>query len=425
MVDKRVLREVVTEQYDNLNKVEDCIERDVINSFIEYIKLPHIIVISGLRRVGKSTLLKQIINRFYRESSFYFIDFEDERLIDFESTDFNKLKEVFIELFGEVNTYFFDEVQNVQGWDRFVRRLYDSGAKIYLTGSNASLLEKDISSKLTGRYLYIELLPFSFNEYLRMEGKEVEKNWYIRTEKRAEIKSFFDGYLTEGGMPEFLRYNKDEILQRLYKDVIFRDIVARYHIRNVKGLRDLSLYLISNLSSLFTYSSLQKATDISNINSVKEYVSYLEDSFMIFVIKGYGYSLKEQVLNPKKAYVIDSGMRRIVGFSFSADRGKYLENIVFLELRRRGKELFYYKTKSSKEIDFFVHHEKEPHSLIQVSTSLHEKEVKEREIRALKEGMQELELNEGVVITEDEDSTIKVKEGTIRVIPITKWLLSS
>lgn len=423
MVDKRILKEVVVEQRDGLKDVGKWVEREALESVFDYIGLPHIIVISGIRRVGKSTLLRQIIDRFYHSGSFYFIDFEDERLVDFEVSDFNNLEEVFLELYGKCQTYFFDEIQNVKNWERFVRRLFNAGGKIFLTGSNASLLEREISSKLTGRYLHIELLPFSFVEYLGMRGEDWSDEWYIRTEKRAEIKALFNKYLIEGGMPEFIKYGKSDILERLYKDVIFRDIVARHHIRNVRGLRDLALYLFSNAGSLFTFSSLKRATNIGNINSVKEYLSYLEESFLIFVIKGYNYSLKNQNLNPKKVFVIDNGLRENIGFSFSANRGQYLENLVFLELRRREKEVFYYKTDSEKEVDFYIREKKGCPLLIQVSTSLQDKEVEKREISALMEGMQELGLDESTIITEDEERVIDTESGIVKVIPITWWLL--
>jgi len=424
LIERRILKEVIIEQRDSIENAEKWVEREALESVSDYVSLPHIVVISGMRRVGKSTLLKQIIDKFYADKSFYFIDFEDERLVDFELNDSNNLKEVFIELYGKCDTFFFDEIQNVKNWERFVRRLFDLGSKIFLTGSNASLLEREISTKLTGRYLHVELLPFSFTEYLTMKGTELTNKWHIKTEKRAEINALFNKYLVEGGMPEFIKYEKPDILERLYKDVIFRDIVARYHIKNVKSLRELALYIFSNAGSLFTFSSLKRATNIGNINSVKEYLSYLEESFLIFVIKGYNYSLKNQNLNPKKVYVIDNGLRNSIGFSFSANRGQYFENLVFLELKRREEEIFYYKTGNEKEIDFYVRRKKGNTLLIQVSTSLQDKKVEKREISALIEGMKELKLKESTIITEDDEKNIDTDNGKIKVIPITKWLLN-
>lgn len=423
-MERRILKEVILEQRDNIENAEKLVEREALENVSGYMNLPHAVVISGMRRVGKSTLLKQIIDKFYGDKSFYFIDFEDERLVDFELNDFNNLKEVFIELYGKCNTFFFDEIQNVRNWQRFVRRLFNSGSKVFLTGSNASLLEREISTKLTGRYLHIELLPFSFAEYLKMKGVQLTNKWYMKTEKRAEINALFNKYLVEGGMPEFIKYEKPDILERLYKDVIFRDIVVRYHIKNVKSLRELALYVFSNAGSLFTFSSLKRATNIGNVNSVKEYLSYLEESFLVFVIKGYTYSLKNQNLNPKKVYVIDNGLRNNIGFSFSANRGQYLENLVFLELERREEEIFYYKTGNEKEIDFYVRRKKGNPLLIQVSTSLQDKKVEKREISAIIEGMKELKLKESTIITENDKKNIDISNGKIKVIPIARWLLN-
>jgi uncharacterized protein len=423
-MERRILKEVIIEQRNNIENAEKLVDREALENVSDYMDLPHAVVVSGMRRVGKSTLLKQIIDKFYGDKSFYFIDFEDERLVDFELNDFNNLKEVFIELYGKCNTFFFDEIQNVENWQRFVRRLFNSGSKVFLTGSNASLLEREISTKLTGRYLHIELLPFSFAEYLKMKGVQLTNKWYMKTEKRAEINALFNKYLVEGGMPEFVKYEKPDILERLYKDVIFRDIVVRYHIKNVKSLRELALYIFSNAGSLFTFSSLKRATNIGNVNSVKEYLSYLEESFLVFVIKGYNYSLKNQNLNPKKVYVIDNGLRNNIGFSFSANRGQYLENLVFLELKRREEEIFYYKTGNEKEIDFYVRRKKGNPLLIQVSTSLQDKKVEKREISAIIEGMKELKLKESTIITENDEKNIDISNGKIKVIPIAKWLLN-
>jgi len=424
MVKKSILKEVLIDQREFLEDKKDWVKREILNKVEKYLEIPHIIVISGLRRVGKSTLLKQIIEEYYKNEPFYFVNFEDERLIDFKVSDFNNLNEVLIELYGDSQTYFFDEIQTVSNWERFVRRLYDLRNKIFITGSSASLLEREIGSKLTGRYLHIELLPFSFAEYLKMKNVKPDANWHLRTKDRALIRAHFNSYIKEGGMPEYIKYGEKELLQRLYKDVIFRDIVTKHNIRNVDDLRDLSLYIVSNAGSLFTYSSLQRATNINNVMSVKNYVNFLKDSYLLFVVKGYSYSVKKQNLSPKKIFIIDNGIRDSIGFSFSENRGQYLEHIVFLELKRKNKELYYYQTRSKKEIDFLIHTKNEPETLIQVTTSLHDREVENREISTLTEGMKELGIKKGLILTEEDEKMVDTQSGNIQVYPISKWLLS-
>ncbi|MEW6103242.1 MAG: ATP-binding protein [bacterium] len=422
-MERELLKEIILEQQEVIKNKEIGIERQDLSKIKEYIPLLHTILISGMRRVGKSTLLAQIIDRFYK-GNIYYLNFEDERLINFEPEDFNHLYESFVELFGKQKAFFLDEVQNVKGWEMFVRRMSEAGFKFFITGSNASLLSKEIGTKLTGRYLTCELYPFSFKEFLKLKGYLLTKNALSLTAKRAEIKGLFNEYLKEGGMPEYLKFRNPEILKKVYDDILYRDIVARYDIKETKSLRELALYFLSNPGSLFSHNKLKKALGLGSVNTIKAYTEYLENSFMIFVANIFSYSLKQQFIAPKKAYCIDNRLADCISFKFSKNRGKFLENLVVTELRRRGKELYYYKTRKGLEVDILIRKGEGVEGLIQVTQSLSDVTVRQRELKSLTAAMEELGLQKGLILTQDEEEKIKLSDKVINVKPVYKWLLT-
>jgi len=213
-MDKSLLKEIILEQRDFIDRTEQGIEREaLLKSLKKYFKLPHTLVVAGIRRVGKSTLLVQLMRSFYKDTSYYF-NFEDERLLNFEPNDFNSLYELMVELFGEKKVFFFDEIQNVKGWENFVRRMQDRKFKFFITGSNASLLSRELGTKLTGRYLSQELYPFSFKEFLSFKNYKFQQNNLYKTVERGKLKKFFNVYLKEGGMPEYLQYQNKEVLKK-------------------------------------------------------------------------------------------------------------------------------------------------------------------------------------------------------------------
>ncbi|MFH1392640.1 MAG: ATP-binding protein [bacterium] len=417
-MNKALLKEIILEQKKQIEAIDLGIEREKLKSLQKHFKLPHALVIAGIRRVGKSTLLAQIMRNFYQDKCYYF-NFEDERLLDFEQKDFNLLYETFVELFEEKKVFFLDEIQNIKGWESFVRRMQDKKFKFFITGSNASLLSRELGSKLTGRFLSCELYSFSFREYLTFKNIEPAKNWHLQTEERARIKSLFNQYSKQGGMPEYLRYKEKEILKNIYENILYRDIVARHDIKEVKSLRELTLYLVSNLSNLFSYNNLKKILKLGSVNTVKKFVDYLENSFLIFTTNLFSYSLKQQIVCPKKVYCIDNGLANAISFKFSENRGWFLENLVFLELKRQGEEVYYYKTKNNSEIDFVLRQGSSVKQAIQVTQDA----SKEREIKSLVEALKELELKQGLILTEDEEEEKQIDGKTIIIKPIYKWLL--
>lgn len=424
MISKQLLQEVALEQEERLSEEagKKWVVREALKKVAQFERLPHSVVIAGIRRSGKSTLLLQTRERIPEGG--YYCNFEDERLLGFSVRDFQMLYEVFLERFGEKKTFFFDEIQNVPGWERFVGRMYTKGFKFYLTGSNASLLSREFGTRLTGRHVTVSLYPFSFREFLDYVGFERDEDELLKAKRRALLRRHFHTYLREGGMPEYLVYKRPETLTEVYHDILYRDIVARYDIRDERSLRELALYLISNQATFVSLSGLKKFLQLGSVNTVKHFLTYLENSFLFFTTSLYSHSLKQQTVAPKKVYCADPGFIRFLGFKTSEDRGRLLENLVFLELKRRGEEEFYYRTKSGGEVDLATRKGTSVKQLIQVCWSISDSRARERELKSLVLAMEELNVADGLILTDDEQETIRVGKKTIQVKPVYQWLLT-
>ena len=399
---------------------EEFIERDIFDKVKDSGENPFIIIINGIRRCGKSTLMQQI-RRINKENRYY-LNFDDERLIGFSIDDFQKVHEIYVELYGLENTFYFDEIQNIDKWETFVRRMHDSKNKVYITGSNASMLSRELGTRLTGRHLSYTLYPFSFREYLRFNNISVSKDDFYLTEPRSIIKKHFNQYLTTGGIPEYLMYGNTDYLKSLYESIIYRDVIARYNLPDEKTLKGLIHYLASNIGREFSFNSLRKMLGLSNATTVKEYLNYFENSFLVFTIPRYSPSLKKQMYSNKKVYFIDNGLANNISFRFSENRGSMLENIVFLSLKRKDCQIYFHKDK--KECDFVIKDGFEIREAIQVTQNIEDSVTRKREIEGLKEAMDEYELKEGLILTEyTEEEIVLQDKRTIIVKPIWKWLL--
>ncbi|MEI6433343.1 MAG: ATP-binding protein [Bacteroidota bacterium] len=375
-----------------------------------------ITVISGVRRSGKSTLTLQLADQY---PAFHFITFDDERLINFTVNDFNALL-IEMKRTGDAKTIVLDEVQLVPGWERFVRRLHDEGYKAIITGSNAKLLSSELATHLTGRYLKTELYPFSFAEYLLFKGIDpADKS----SDNAARILTAFDDYLLNGGFPEYLKSNEPEVLKRIYDDIVYRDLIVRFGIRNVTAFKNLAQYLFTNFSGETGYLPLASLLGIQSSASIKEYFSVLTEGYLIFELTKYDFSLKRQYASIRKIYVIDNGLRNVVSFRTSADSGRLLENTVFLELKRRGFEVWYYKTGNNRETDFLINPANP--MLIQVCYEMQNPKTRKREIDSLLACMKEVNSAEGLILTKNEEEAIETGNETIRVVPVWKWCLGA
>ena len=361
-----------------------------------------VLIITGIRRCGKSTLMQQLISQLNRSVAFF--NFEDPRIFGFETTDFVKLDEVI----GDNSLYyFFDEIQNVDSWEIYIRNLHDKQKVICVTGSNASLLSRELGTKLTGRNIQIELLPFSFKEYLSFKKIKAEA-------------ATFEQYLFEGGFPDYLKTANKEVLQQLFKDIVYRDIIVRHSVRNDKVLMSIALYLISNVGKEFSFTNIKNTFGVGSVNTVIDYISWFEDSYLLFTVPKFSWSLKSVAINPKKVYVIDTGFGDANSLSFSNDTGRLFENAVYLQLRRTYKELYYFREKG--ECDFVVKESNKVTNAIQVCTELSQ-ETLPRELNGLVEALTFFDLEEGIIITMNQEDEIVQDEKKIHVIPAWKWFI--
>ena len=266
------LGEILVEQKEAFLKKPLGVPREVLVEIDERIKLPHVLVLTGLRRSGKSTLLRQIVKKHYLDKDFFYINFEDERLFNFPTSEFNRMYESLVRLFGKKKTFFIDEIQNVDNFESFVRRFYENGFKFFITGSSANLLSKELGTKLTGRHLDTHVNPFSFKEFLKLKEFDFDKKSTYLTEKKAQLKKYFEEYLLMGGMPEYLKFTDQEILSNIYEDTVLKDIAIRYKINNVNNLKELYSYVITNFANNFSYTSLKKFIGIKSVNTIKLYI---------------------------------------------------------------------------------------------------------------------------------------------------------
>lgn len=415
---KELLKKIIFEQQEFCrNIVRNTVPRDIED---EWVTTSEILIITGIRRCGKSVLLQQLRNKLSEQD--FFFNFDDERLASFTVSDFQALQECFYELFGQQHTYYFDEIQNIPGWETFVRRLYNEGCKVIITGSNARMLSRELGTHLTGRYISVEIYPFSFVEYLKLINVHPVQADFYTTAGRSNLLVQFKNYIENGGFPKYLQTHSPRYLSSLYESIIFRDVMARNALTNEKEIKELVFYLASNATRRITYSSLGKIIGIRHAETVKNYLEYIQQTYMIFQLMKYSPSVKVQILNPKKIYFIDNAIIGRIGFNATDNIGYKLENIVFLELKRRGYDLFYHSDK--KECDFIVRQEAGITQAYQVTASPSDTKTRKREISGLQEAMSTYGLSEGYIITIDEKETIQVDEGVIHIVPAWEWMLT-
>ncbi len=416
MMDKGILRQIVTKQKKEFFAKEDFVRRELRDEVLKWFKDNRVVILTGVRRCGKSTLLKELMQEV---SSWCYVNFEDERFLDFRAQDFEALNEVLVEIYGVSRIYFFDEIQNIEKFETFVRRLQDEGKKVVITGSNASLLSKEFGTRLTGRYKVFEVYPFSFREFLDFKKVDVEKEDFYLVEKKVGLIKLFDEYAALGGLPEYLKNKDKEYVRTTYENILYKDIIVRYAVKRQRIIKELVNILATNISSLFTYNALKRTLGLANAITIKEYISYLNNSYLFFELQKFSYSLKEQLGSPRKIYLVDAAFSQVCGLNFSENKGKVLENIVFIELKRKNFEVYYYTDKN--ECDFVIKNGTKVNEVIQVCYSL-DKESREREIKGLLEAMEKFKLKEGTIITKEQTEEISVGDKKIKVLPAFKWL---
>ena len=415
---KDLLKQIILEQQEILHaQNKRYVQRYIAD---EWLQTSEILIISGIRRCGKSVLMQQIRDRLVEKD--FFFNFDDERLANFKLDDFQKLQECFVELFGEQHTYYFDEIQNIEGWERFVRRLYNAGNKIVITGSNARMLSRELGTHLTGRYLQVEIYPFSFQEYLAMNEIPVNaKTLYTTTGRATMVKSFVK-YMECGGFPKFLQDGSVSYLTSLYESIIYRDILTRNGLTNEKEMLELMFYLASNATKRVTYSSLGKVVGIQHPDTIKNYLEYIQQTYLISQLFRYDPSVKKQMMSPKKIYFVDNAIIKRIGFNATENNGVFLENLVFIEMKRRGWDVYYYADK--KECDFIVRKGLHISDAYQVTLKMDSPQTREREIAGVREAMQAYSLSKGYILTFEGKETITFDDGSVvEVVPVWEWML--
>ncbi len=394
------------------------------------------LIFIGMRRVGKTYLMFQhmqtTLQQGLAKEKILYMNFEDDRLQDFTIEDFQTLLDVYFELYPQYSNaddlaFYFDEIQNVKGWDQFIRRLIDrERMTIYITGSSAKCLSKEIATSLRGRSLETEVFPLQLAEYLDYH----EVNWNQPTAKdRSAIQHHTKNYLKRGGFPEILDLNDSlhhRTIQSYINAAVFRDVIDRHQLKNAHLVKLFLLHCLQNIAAPLSVTKVHKAFksrgEVIGRNALYEYLEYFEDAYLICSVPIFDLSLRKRQVNPKKIYCVDPGIVYSYSVKPQLEEGTSLENAVYLTLRHLGQEnIFYYKTHSGKEIDFITQKETGKWSLIQVCLNMDDPATQKREIAALVEASQECKVNHSTIVTLETEECLEQEGCTIHVLPFWKW----
>lgn len=413
------------EEMENLFATEKIIERSVdAERLRSFLSQPNILTVLGVRRCGKSLLSWMLL----RGLRFGYVNFFDERLAGFEARDFERLLEAFYQLYGvDLEYMVLDEVQHVNGWERFASRMRAS-KKMIVTGSSSQLLSSELATLLTGRHVDFMLFPFNFREFLKIRGVELDENWQYSTAKVSTVKSMLEEYLRTGGFPEASRFGR-RILVSIYSDVLEKDVVRRHRVKKTVALKEFARYMVSNVSSEFSFNRLRRVLGVSDVHTVRNYAEWVGEAYLLFFLERFSPKLKLQYISPKKAYCVDNGIVTSIGFRISENLGGLMENLVAVELLRRrsysfsGFEVFYWRDYQQNEVDFVVKNGLSIKQLIQVTYASGRDEVNSREVKALLKTSKELHCRDLLVITWDYEDEAVSNGEKVRYVPLWKWLL--
>jgi len=423
--------------------IADFHERSLPALTRRHVELPwlpnKIDTVIGMRRSGKTWLLFQIISDLLSseipKESILYLNLEDERLLPMTASDLRQIPDIYYRRYPHLRdrscTFFFDEIQNIPGWEQFIRRLLDTeNIHICLTGSSAKLLSREIATSLRGRSIATEIFPFSFLEALEHAGIDTGGGKRPGAKKRALLENRLVAYLLEGGFPEVQKIDAEyrvRILQDYLDVVILRDLVERHQISNIFPLRYMIRHLLNATASLFSvnkfYNDLKSQGIRCGKNTLHEYLGYLSDTYLFFQVYVHTHSERVRMVNPRKIYAIDPGLVRACSRSIRTDWGHLLENFVFLELRRSSAVIEYYRTKKGREVDFLVTDRGGQKSLVQVSADMKEPVTRQRELRSLLEAMKECKLRQATVVTLNQEEKLETEAGLIHILPASLWAL--
>ena len=424
---KDIIKEIIRDFH--LSPLPSLVERDISVP----IDSGKIITLIGARRSGKTYVLFDLMNKLAKRGTDFknilYVNFEDER-IDFKVDELDLIIKAYVELYPDTNIkncyLFFDEIQNIEGWEKFIRRVYDSLTKnIFITGSNCRFLSSDIATSLRGRTVSFEVFPLSFREYLRFHNIDID---IYSSKSLAKINNYMLRFLKNGGFPEVVIYDDNmraKVLQEYFNVMIYRDLIERYEIKNAAVLKYFLKRILTSATKQFSVNTIYNELKSSGVkigkNHLYEYLDACQNIYLAFVLTKYAHKLVERELGERKIYTIDNGLLNAISFKFSEDKGKAMEQAVFLELKRRGSEIYFYREKY--ECDFII---KKGHAIseaVQVSSSLSDKKTAEREIRGIVDACRSFELRKGLIITYDESGDLESDGIKIKKMPLYKWLL--
>jgi len=414
-------------------KIPDLVEREFDEAFLYNEK---ILTITGPRRAGKTFLCYQLIEKLRNEvpeDNIVYINFEDERLHPLKGDELSKLLEIYYEMFSptEDRKYFFlDEIQVMEDWERWCRRIdeQEKNIKLIVTGSSSKVMPMELSTSLRGRSLNWKVFPFSFKEFLKAKEIELEKdeNIYYSTKKRSKIKGLFNEFLNYGGFPEIVLEEeevlKKKTLQEYFSTIFYKDIIERFNVGNIPALEDFFKMRLDNFACKMTYTQSRK--NLKSIGhkigkaTLKRYLTYAGNVFFLFELEKYVANRKKRKRASRKVYPIDTGLVNAVRFDFSQEYGRALESLVFIELKRREKELYYHE--NNGECDFIIKEGRDFKTAIQVTKTL--EDTREREVRGLESAMKSHDIEKGLILTENEKESF---DGDIEVMPVWLWLLKN
>lgn len=392
--------------------------RKHIQDVAPYLEANVIKLITGPRRAGKSVYALQILSG----KNYAYLNFDDTQLLGAFNED--AVMQALAEVYPGYEYLLLDEVQNLDSWDAWVSKLYRRGLNLVITGSNANLLSSEMSTLLTGRYVEIQILPFSMEETLKYRESPVNAEL---PDEKAKLFIEMDDYLKKGGYPEIVKNREIEqaYLTALFDSIILKDVAQRHKIRKITELYDLADYLISNYSNPLSYNEIAEELSIGSATTVKKFCGYLAEPFLFFFLPRYNNKLKEMKKAPRKVYVVDNGFIYTRSFELSSNNGRQLENMVFIELLRRGydlkKSLFYYRTSNEKEVDFVTRDGRKVTSLIQVSYDISKAKTRERELDALVKASEELKCDNLLLLTWDKDEFVTYKNKSVHIVSMRNW----
>jgi hypothetical protein len=391
-----------------------------------------------MRRAGKTWFcyqkMQELMESGLQKERILYLNFEDERLLPFSAGDFQFIPETYYRKypdFKDERCYFFlDEVQQIEGWDKFVRRLLDGEEiSVCVTGSSARLLSTEIATSLRGRSLTTEVFPFNFREYLRYRGVKLEKVRSYGSKLRAALQNGAQEYLEIGGFPEIQDYDAElrrQVLRNYVDVVILRDVVERYRVSNVAALRALIKQILSAPATRFSvnkfYNNLKSQGLACTKNDLYSFMDYLTDAFLVYQVPIHARSERVRRVNPQKVYVVDQGLLEVMSSRITEDRGAMLENLIFMHLRMKGIAPEYYLTKDGTEADFVIMDDTRTRRLIQVCWHMGDEETKRREVSGLSQAMQELGVKHGTIVTWMDEGHEKDR---VEIVPAWKWLIEN